>query len=296
MGKISTGGRLVGRWLDVKNIEGGYGSVKIIHGIDMYVDEGEFVTIIGPNGCGKSTLIKIIFGIATHYGGVVEHKGEDVSGWRTDTLATRGIAYVPQVDNVFPSLSVEENLQMGGNSLSTSILQGKLWFTADDGIHGRELWTTDGTQEGTYMFIDLKDGSDPSYPNIHFSTDDYFYFTAREGDNQALFMSDGKQVVMDLEIDDSGNVYLDSYDGSGLVHYDGEIYLNMYTSTTGNELWKLDGTSDGIVMVHEFRDGSSSGSPYDFTIIDNVLYFRAYDGSSNTAMQIYAYSPYDYEI
>ena len=56
------------RWLDVKNVEGGYGSVKIIHGIDMHVDEGEFVTIIGPNGCGKSTLIKIIFGIATYYG------------------------------------------------------------------------------------------------------------------------------------------------------------------------------------------------------------------------------------
>ena len=78
------------RWLDVKNVEGGYGSVKIIHGIDMHVDEGEFVTIIGPNGCGKSTLIKIIFGIATYYGGKVEHKGEDVSGWRTDRLATRG--------------------------------------------------------------------------------------------------------------------------------------------------------------------------------------------------------------
>ena len=114
------------RWLDVKNIKGGYGSVKIIHGIDMYVDEGEFVTIIGPNGCGKSTLIKIIFGIATHYSGVVKHKGEDVSGWRTDILATRGIAYVPQVDNVFPSLTIYENLQMGGNSLSNLVLNERI--------------------------------------------------------------------------------------------------------------------------------------------------------------------------
>ena len=119
------------RWLDVKNIEGGYGSVKIIHGIDMHVDEGEFVTIIGPNGCGKSTLIKIIFGIATHYGGVVKHKGDDVSGWRTDQLASRGIAYVPQVDNVFPSLSVEENLQMGGNSLSNSLLNERIGHALD---------------------------------------------------------------------------------------------------------------------------------------------------------------------
>ena len=119
------------RWLDVKNVEGGYGSVKIIHGIDMHVDEGEFVTIIGPNGCGKSTLIKIIFGIATYYGGKVEHKGEDVSGWRTDRLATRGIAYVPQVDNVFPSLSVEENIQMGGNSLSSSLLNERIGHALD---------------------------------------------------------------------------------------------------------------------------------------------------------------------
>ena len=119
------------RWLDVKNVEGGYGSVKIIQGVDIHVDEGEFVTIIGPNGCGKSTLIKIIFGIATYYGGKVEHKGEDVSGWRTDRLATRGIAYVPQVDNVFPSLSVEENLQMGGNSLSSSLLNERIGHALD---------------------------------------------------------------------------------------------------------------------------------------------------------------------
>ena len=131
MGKVGPGGRIMARWLDVKNVEGGYGSVKIIHGIDMHVDEGEFVTIIGPNGCGKSTLIKIIFGIATYYGVKVEHKGEDVSGWRTDRLATRGIAYVPQVDNVFPSLSVEENLQMGGNSLSSSLLNERIGHALD---------------------------------------------------------------------------------------------------------------------------------------------------------------------
>ena len=131
MGKVGPGGRIMARWLDVKNVEGGYGSVKIIHGIDMHVDEGEFVTIIGPNGCGKSTLIKIIFGIATYYGGKVKHKGEDVSGWRTDRLAPRGIAYVPQGDNVFPSLSVEENLQMGGNSLSSSLLNERIGHALD---------------------------------------------------------------------------------------------------------------------------------------------------------------------
>ena len=114
------------RVLEITNLEGGYGSVQILHGIDMYVDEGEFVTIIGPNGCGKSTLIKTIFGIATYYSGGVQYRSTEVSGWRTDQLVNHGIAYVPQVDNVFPSLSVMENLQMGGNSLDTATLNDRI--------------------------------------------------------------------------------------------------------------------------------------------------------------------------
>ena len=78
--------------LEIESLEGGYGSVQILYGIDMHVDEGEFVTIIGPNGYGKSTLIKTIFGIATHYGGNVSYRGENVSGWRTDQLVNHGIA------------------------------------------------------------------------------------------------------------------------------------------------------------------------------------------------------------
>ena len=112
--------------MEVRGLEGGYGAVEILYGIDMHVDEGEFVTIIGPNGCGKSTLIKTIFGIASYYSGDVEYRGQDVSGWRTDQLVNHGIAYVPQVDNVFPSLSVKENLQMGGNALSNRVLNERI--------------------------------------------------------------------------------------------------------------------------------------------------------------------------
>ncbi len=104
--------------LDVIGLEGGYDRVQILNGIDLQVYQGEFVTIIGPNGCGKSTFLKIIFGQATHHFGRVIHDNQDVSGWRTDRLVERGLAYVPQVDNVFPSLSVRENLQMGGIRLT----------------------------------------------------------------------------------------------------------------------------------------------------------------------------------
>lgn len=102
------------RVLEVTGIKGGYESVQILGGIDLHVDAGEFVTIIGPNGSGKSTFLKVIFGHASRYEGTVIHNGSDVSGWRSDRLVARGIAYVPQVDNVFPSLSVRENLEMGG--------------------------------------------------------------------------------------------------------------------------------------------------------------------------------------
>ncbi|MFL2963474.1 MAG: ABC transporter ATP-binding protein [Candidatus Thalassarchaeaceae archaeon] len=114
------------RILDVKGLEGGYGTVQILHGIDLYVDEGEFVTIIGPNGCGKSTFIKVIFGIATQYEGEVMYDNKSISNWRTDQLVNNGIAYVPQVDNVFPSLSIFENLQMGGNNLPTKVLNERI--------------------------------------------------------------------------------------------------------------------------------------------------------------------------
>tara|TARA_B110000003_G_scaffold19345_1_gene18900 strand:- start:33 stop:767 length:735 start_codon:yes stop_codon:yes gene_type:complete len=114
------------RVLDVKGLNGGYGAVQILYDIDLYVEEGEFVTIIGPNGCGKSTFIKTIFGIATHYSGSVLHNNDEVSGWRTDQLVNRGVAYVPQVDNVFPSLTIYENLQMGGNSLSALVLNNRI--------------------------------------------------------------------------------------------------------------------------------------------------------------------------
>ena len=114
------------RVLEVGRLEGGYDSVQILYGIDMHVDEGEFVTVIGPNGCGKSTLIKTIFGIATYYRGDIKYRGKAVSGWRTDQLVNQGIAYVPQVDNVFPSLSVKENLQMGGNKLPNKVLNERI--------------------------------------------------------------------------------------------------------------------------------------------------------------------------
>jgi len=112
--------------LEVNNLTGGYGAIQILNGIDLYVDHGEFVTIIGPNGCGKSTFIKIIFGMANRYEGKIRYKNKDITGWRADTLVNNGIAYVPQTNNIFPSLTVYENLQMGGLNLLNKELSERI--------------------------------------------------------------------------------------------------------------------------------------------------------------------------
>ena len=87
--------------------------VNILNGADLYCQEGELVGIIGPNGAGKSTLLKALFGLVKISTGTVTLKGEDVTNQRADVLVSKGIGFVPQSNNVFPSLTIAENLQMG---------------------------------------------------------------------------------------------------------------------------------------------------------------------------------------
>ncbi|MFM2437612.1 MAG: hypothetical protein RLZ55_423 [Actinomycetota bacterium] len=87
--------------------------VNIINGADLYAQKGELVGIIGPNGAGKSTLLKALFGLVKVTSGRVTLGDEDITNMRADELVARGIGFVPQTNNVFPSLTIEENLQMG---------------------------------------------------------------------------------------------------------------------------------------------------------------------------------------
>ena len=87
--------------------------VNILNNCDLYCREGELVGIIGPNGAGKSTLLKAMFGLVTVRSGSVKLRGEDITGLKANRLVTKGVGFVPQTNNVFPSLTIEENLQMG---------------------------------------------------------------------------------------------------------------------------------------------------------------------------------------
>ncbi len=99
--------------LQVDNVVAGYGETEILHGVSVAVEQGEVVTIIGPNGSGKSTLLKTILGLVCPKSGQVYFNGEDITGVAPERIVVKGICYVPQSSNVFPSLSVHENLEMG---------------------------------------------------------------------------------------------------------------------------------------------------------------------------------------
>ncbi|MBU2534577.1 MAG: ABC transporter ATP-binding protein [Chloroflexi bacterium] len=99
--------------LTVSNIVAGYGETEILHGVSIAIEEGHIVTIIGPNGSGKSTLLKAIFGLVKPKEGQVLFQGKDITGHAPETVVRRGLCYVPQSSNIFPSLSINENLEIG---------------------------------------------------------------------------------------------------------------------------------------------------------------------------------------
>jgi ABC-type branched-subunit amino acid transport system ATPase component len=103
-----------GAVLRADNLIAGYlPGVNILNGADLYCRENELVGIIGPNGAGKSTLLKALFGLVKISSGQVRLKDDDITNERADTLVTKGIGFVPQSNNVFPSLTIQENLEMG---------------------------------------------------------------------------------------------------------------------------------------------------------------------------------------
>jgi branched-chain amino acid transport system ATP-binding protein len=112
--------------LEVQGLAAGYGGSRIVSDVSLGVGKGEVAAIVGPNGAGKSTLIKALVGVIPAMEGHVLHGGEDVTGQSTDQLARRGIAYVPQTRNVFPTLNVEENLKMGGYLLNRRDVPGRI--------------------------------------------------------------------------------------------------------------------------------------------------------------------------
>ena len=99
--------------LNIDNLSGGYGEADILHGVSLQVNTSEIVVVIGPNGAGKSTALKAVFGLLRLSGGSVHLAGEEITNMDPAQVVNKGVCYVPQTNNVFPTLTVQENLEMG---------------------------------------------------------------------------------------------------------------------------------------------------------------------------------------
>jgi branched-chain amino acid transport system ATP-binding protein len=100
--------------VEARDLHAGYlPGINILNGCSLIANQGELIGIIGPNGAGKSTLLKAIFGQVNVRSGNILLNGEDITGLKANKLVEKGVAFVPQTNNVFPSLTIEENLEMG---------------------------------------------------------------------------------------------------------------------------------------------------------------------------------------
>ncbi|MDG0987544.1 MAG: ABC transporter ATP-binding protein [Paracoccaceae bacterium] len=109
--------------LDIVNLHAGYGETEILKGINLNVEHSEIVAIIGPNGAGKSTVVKSVLGLLNIINGNISLNGNDIVGIAPDKAIKSGISYVPQTHNIFPNLTITENLEMGAWTKSTGILE-----------------------------------------------------------------------------------------------------------------------------------------------------------------------------
>ncbi len=113
--------------IELKHVVGGYGGAPILNGVDIAIEPSDIGVIVGPNGAGKSTTLKAIFGLLKVTGGTIEFAGENIANSLPDKLVPKGLSFVPQEKNVFTSMSVEENLEMGA-------------FTRRDDFRGTMDW------------------------------------------------------------------------------------------------------------------------------------------------------------
>ncbi len=112
--------------LEVSKLNAGYGKLHVLFDVDLTIEKNRLVSIVGPNGSGKSTLLKTIFGLTNVYSGKIFFEGKDITGFKPHVAARLGIAYLPQTDNIFSELTVEENLKMAAYTLKKEEAQERI--------------------------------------------------------------------------------------------------------------------------------------------------------------------------
>jgi len=203
----------------------------------------------------------------------------------TCTFMMVGIGLVLPIQGVAPAMAEEVtmikdiNLMPKGSSPQNITIVGNLaFFVADDGINGKELWCTDGTEQGTMMVKDIYPGEHSSSPEYLVPVNGILMFSASDGSTgQELWKTDGSEAgtVLVKDINFGGGA---SYPGQ-LLNMDGVLFFSARgSSESGEELWRSDGSAAGTVMVKDIHSGSYRGSePESLTNVEGTLYFTASD-------------------
>ena len=176
----------------------------------------------------------------------------------------------------------------GCSNRELTAIGNMLYFQADDGIHGCELWKSDGTANGTIMFKNINSGNDSSYPSSITAVGNTLYFFASDGTTgKELWKSDGTTFgTIGIKDINSGNLSsVPLADSWRIISNIGNtIYFQADDGTHGIELWKSDGTTTGTMMVKDINSGDSSNFLSELTVIGNTIYFAANDGTNGTEL------------
>lgn len=259
------------------------------HGTQLWVSDG--------TGAGTYLVKDAITRYPVNYtidravmGGVLYFNAEDENGielWRSDGTADGTYMLKDIYPGGYSPSSPYQSFPAG-----FAVVDGQLYFSAADADHGRELWTSDGTEAGTVLVKDIVAGTTSSWPQMLVGVGDTLYFAANDGTNGCeLWRSDGTEagtyLVKDI-MSGSGSALIESgyYDNAPLTNVDGTLLFAADDGINGRELWTSDGTADGTVMVKDIYSGSGTSTPRYFVPIGDRLFFTANDGTYGTELWI----------
>lgn len=261
-----------------------------VNGIELWrsngTAEGTYLVKDIATGSGSSTPFNLVAVGKTVFFRAADKSG-DLELWKSDGTES-GTSRVKDI-NPTGSSAIPPNLLIADFYQSAS-MAGILYFAADDGSTGLELWRSDGTDSGTWMVKDIKSGSGDGMISISqhnmIRVGSKLFFNADDGVNgMELWRTDGTTAGTAIVVD----INLGS--GSGVdwlvgVADTNQLFFRANDGTNGKELWKSDGSVGGTVMVKDINSGSGGSNPSRMTMIDGVLYFRAYDGQSGSDLWV----------